>query len=168
MDVFIEQIVVKKKDIKDLLYYSIIGLGNLVLIYLMISVSFFKYLIPLIVICLAYGNYFLIIKRNIEFEYIVTNGDLDIDMIISKKKRKRIVSTNIKEFEVVAGIKSDKLTPEIQNIKNVVHTESSMEAEGLCFGVFNYNGRKTLLVMEPGEKVLNAIKAASPRKVFVD
>ncbi len=168
MDVFIEQIVVKKKDIKDLLYYSIIGLGNLVLIYLMISVSFFKYLIPLIVICLIYANYFLIIKRNIEFEYIVTNGDLDIDMIISKKKRKRIISTNIKEFEVVAGIKSDKLTPEIQNIKNVVHTESSMEAEGLYFGVFNYNGRKTLLVMEPGEKVLNAIKAASPRKVFVD
>ncbi len=168
MDVFIEQIVVKKKDIKDLLYYSIIGLGNLVLIYLMISVSFFKYLIPLIVICLIYANYFLIIKRNIEFEYIVTNGDLDIDMIISKKKRKRIISTNIKEFEVVAGIKSDKLTPEIQNIKNVVHTESSMGAEGLYFGVFNYNGRKTLLVMEPGEKVLNAIKAASPRKVFVD
>lgn len=168
MDVFIEQLVVKKKDIKDLLYYSIIGLGNLVLIYLMISVSFFKYLIPLIVICLIYANYFLIIKRNIEFEYIVTNGDLDIDIIISKKKRKRIVSTKIKEFELVASIKSDKLTPEIQNIKNVVHTESSMEAEGLYFGVFNCNGRKTLLVMEPGEKVLNAIKAASPRKVFVD
>lgn len=168
MDVFIEQLVVKKKDIKDLLYYSIIGLGNLLLIYLMISVSFFKYLIPLIVICLIYGNYFLIIKRNIEYEYIVTNGDLDIDIIISKKKRKRIVSTAIKEFEIISSIKSDKLTPEIQNIKNVIHTESSMEAEGLYFGVFSNKGRKTLLVLEPGEKVLNAIKAAAPRKVFVD
>ncbi len=168
MDVFIEQIVARKKDIKDMLIYTAIAAVNALVIYLSFSISILKYIVLLIILGLAYGDYFLAITRNIEFEYMVTNGDLDIDTIISKKKRKRILSVSVKDFEVIASLKSDKLTSDIQQIKNVIHTESSPSADGLYFGVVNYKGARTVVVMEPSEKVLNALRSAAPRKVFID
>ncbi|UKI37385.1 MAG: DUF6106 family protein [Clostridiales bacterium] len=37
----------------------------------------------------VYGAYILITHFNVEYEYILTNGDIDIDKIIAKKKEKK-------------------------------------------------------------------------------
>lgn len=56
------------------------------------------------IICglLAAGLYFL--KRNlyVEYEYVFTNGEIDIDKIMEMSKRKRVLQFSIKEAELIA------------------------------------------------------------------
>lgn len=167
MDTFLEKIVPRKKNILDYLFMVIVIMVNIPLFYLTFSIGFLSYVIPLIIPCIIYLDYILITMRNVEYEYIITNSDLDIDTIINKKKRKRLLSVNIKDFELVASTSSDKITTEMRNIKNVIHTESSPNSENLYFVVLTYNKKRTILIMEPGEKMLNAMHAVAPRKVFI-
>lgn len=39
-----------------------------------------------------YGGYILITNMSVEYEYIVTNGEMDIDKIIAKRRRKRLIT----------------------------------------------------------------------------
>ena len=43
-------------------------------------------------IALGVACYFVIPKTDLEYEYLFVNGELDIDMIMSKSKRKRVKS----------------------------------------------------------------------------
>ena len=112
MDVFMEKIVPKRKDLKDSLIASLIVFFTVV-----VSLILIVFKIPLlselglnifIVAGLIYLAYRLITSRNVEFEYIVTNGDLDIDRITAKRKRKRIFSASCKEFDILARTSSNR------------------------------------------------------------
>ena len=48
---------------------------------------------------IVYGGYHLISNFYVEYEYQLTNGELDIDKIIGKRKRERLLSTKISDFE---------------------------------------------------------------------
>lgn len=105
MDAFVEQIVKKKKGGKEI---GII-VGSLILLAVLLFLVYF-FLIPYIrqfFIILAaaaiYGEWWLITEQNVEYEYSVTNGDIDVDQITARRKRKRIVS--------VPGAKIESLEP---------------------------------------------------------
>ena len=59
--------------------------------------------ISLIALILAagavYGSYILLEGLNVEYEYIMTNGELDVDKIIAKKKRKSLISIDLTKLE---------------------------------------------------------------------
>ena len=65
--------------------------------------------IPLVLIAaIALGvlAYFKMPGLDLEFEYLYVNGELDIDKIMSKVKRKRVGSFDISKAEMVAPVKS--------------------------------------------------------------
>ena len=84
--------------------------------------------------------YYIITLRNIEYEYAVTNGDLDIDIIINQSKRKRLFSASCKEFEAVARVDSPQYTQKIKNCKNVKDYSSRKEGSEVWFAL--RTGRK--------------------------
>ena len=90
MDVFVEQIIAKKKTAKDLLIIiaSIIGFIIITFLILAIAPNFIGPLTFFLIFGLGYGLWWLLTSLNIEYEYSVTNGDIDIDQIIAKRKRK--------------------------------------------------------------------------------
>src|SRR5690554_5559375 len=102
MDVFLEKIVERKKTSKDTLISIGIVLAIPVAFIVVVNIPFIGQLLRgfelIILVGLVYGAYHLIRSRNIEYEYIVTNGELDIDMIMARKKRKRIFSASSKDF----------------------------------------------------------------------
>lgn len=51
---------------------------------------------------LATGLYFLKRDLYVEYEYVFTNGEIDIDKITEMSKRKRVMQFNIKEAELIA------------------------------------------------------------------
>ena len=82
MDVFFEQIIPIKKTGKTIVLF----LGIWVLAAL-ISALVFLFLVsfsPIFIFGIGYGAYYLSSKLNVEYEYIITNGILDIDKIINK------------------------------------------------------------------------------------
>lgn len=168
MDIFMEKIVKKRKDIKDHLITTSIILGVLLLIFIVLNIEILTGVNTLIVVGLIYGAYLLITSRNIEYEYAVTNGDLDIDKIIAQRKRKRIFSANCKNFEIVARVNSEHFTPQYRNFKNKMDCSGYIGGDDVYFVVLQYNNQQTILFFEPSEKMLQNFKTFIPRKVFTD
>ena len=166
MDIFMEKIVKKKRDIKDHLIISGVIIGALVLILVVLNIPLLASMGLFFVAGIIYAAYMLITTRNIEYEYAVTNGDLDIDKIIAQRKRKRIFSANCKSFEVVAKVKSEHFTPQYSNFKNQMSCASSLEGDDVYFIALSYNNAQTIVYFEPTEKMLKNFKTFIPRKVF--
>ncbi len=168
MDTFMEKLVTKKKSIADHLITAGILLASTLLIMIALLVQVLQELgISLIIAAgIAYLGYRLLSARNVEYEYIVTNGDLDIDKIVSRRKRKRIFSANCKEFDVVAPVKSDSYNRSAQEIKKRIDASSSIDSADAWFVSLNYKGEKTIVIFEPDERMLKNFKIYIPRKVL--
>lgn len=167
MDIFIEKLVKKQKNSQDTLFIIGVVLATLIVLFVIIP------LIPVVsnfwfffVILFGFLAYYLIRSRNIEFEYSLTNSDLDVDKIIDQKRRKHLLSVDCKSFEIMAKVNSNKFTGNIKSIKNRIEAVSSMSSPDVYFAVFENGGTKTLLFFEPNEKMLEAISKYIPRKLF--
>lgn len=168
-EVFIEKLIAKKKDAKDFLFAAAICLAGIIIlaVFPLLSsyIPFLGSFWLLIAAGVVYGIYKLITSRDIEYEYIVTEGDLDIDMIIAKRKRKRIFSANCKEFDVVAPYKGQGHDSRLSNVTRQIKAVSSMNSKDVYFITLNYNGERTAVFFEPDERILKAFKTFIPRKV---
>jgi hypothetical protein len=166
LDIFLEKIVRRKKTILD----SAITAGIIVLAILLIMVigsfAFLRSFAPIFIVGIGYIAYMFIRNRSIEYEYIVTNGDLDIDMIIAQRKRKRVFSGTCNEFEMIAKLTSGQYNHNTQNIKNRVMAVSSMESSDVYFISLVKDGKSTLVFFEPHAKMIESFKKYIPRKVF--
>ncbi len=166
MDIFMEKIVRKKKDAKDYLIMAAIVIASIILV--PVVLTYLGELGFIIAIGIIYVAYLLITTRNVEYEYAVTNGDLDIDKIIAQRKRVRVFSENCKNFEIVAKLKSSHFTPHFKSYKGQIDCTSTKEADGVWFIALNYKNEQTIVYFEPTEKMLQSFKTFIPRKVFTD
>lgn len=170
MDTFMEKLVTKKKGIKDQFITAGIILGAMILVMVILSIPVIAQLgIGFFFAAgIIYLGYRLITSRNVEFEYIVTNGDLDIDKITARRNRKRIFSASCKEFEILSRVKSNSFSQSVQSIKNRIDATSSIDSPDAFFATLSYKGEKTLLIFEPDERMLNNFKIFIPRKIFTN
>lgn len=166
MDTFIEKIVARKKTGQDHLIVAGIIIGAIVAIVVVSSIPVVNSLGPALWLIIGYLAYYLIKSRNIEFEYAVTNGDLDIDKIVAQRKRKRIFSGTAKDFEIVAKVKGDKYTNEYKNIAKKIEAVSNMDSPNVYFVVTAFKGERTIVFFEPDNRMLSNFKIFIPRKIF--
>ena len=97
MDSFKEQIVRKIPTTKDRTMKFLIMTAGIFLAAGILLFSFFY--LPMvaafslfIAIALIYGAFYLAQRFNVEYEYIFTNGEMDVDKIIAQRSRKRLVT----------------------------------------------------------------------------
>lgn len=168
MDIFIERIVAKKKDYVDyliILATIIISFIAAFIIIYMAGPIFFGIGLALVA-ALGYIGYRIITSRNIEYEYSLTNGDLEISKIIAKRRRKRIFYGSCKQFEVVDKVSSDKHKRIANSEISKIHAVSSMKSQDIYFFISNYNDRKIIIYFEPDDEMLNKIRTLN-RKAFL-
>ena len=115
---------------------------------------------------LGYGAWFLLGQRNIEYEYALTNGELDIDRIVARRRRKRIFSAHGKEFELVAPVKSVYWSKEYRELKKVLDATSGKDAEGVWFIVTPIGGERGVVLFQPTQNMMDALWHINPRKVM--
>ncbi len=170
LDTFIEQIVVKRKEGKEIGILVATVVGGIFLLLgltvLMMSNALLFSLIPFVWIGVIAGAWWLILQQNIEFEYCITNGDIDIDVIISRRKRKRIVSVRGAKIEDAGRYRHEQWKN--RKVDRFVMTASSLGAEDLRY--FTYHSKKrgyTLVVFEPNQRVSEAFRKGLPGPVRV-
>ena len=160
MDAFIEKIVSKKKKLTDYLIAFIIVFGCFIAAIAILTL--FGQMLQSLSIFVAVGVVFLAYKlvqrTNIEFEYIVTNGILDIDTIIAQRKRQRIFSADCKDFEVIAKVKSSNYGQHVQSITKKIHAESSEDSDDVYFIILPYKGERTVVYFEPDVRMLDSFR----------
>jgi hypothetical protein len=168
MDTFVEQIVVKKKDGKEIAIIVATVVAALLIAFLsFVFLGLLYILVPAIWCGVGYGAWWLITQQNKEFEYSVTNGDIDIDLIEGRRKRKRIVSVGAQKIEF-AG-RYDPRQWVNRPVDRFVMAASSLSEEGLY--CFTYRSKKrgyTLVVFQPDERVKTAFYTSLPRLIQLE
>lgn len=167
MDVFIEKIVAKKKTMTDYLIIAAVIIGGITALALTPMIPYISQFGSILALAIIYFAYVLVKRRSMEFEYAVTNGELDIDCIIARNRRKRIFSASAKEFEILAKVKSEKYASEYKLITKKIFAGTFQEADDLYFAVLNYKGERTILYFNPSDKMLESFRFANPRNVFI-
>lgn len=170
MDNFAEQLVKKQNGGNDKIkQLSILVFGILITLFFAV-VSFLMLgqgLIPFILLLLAagagFGTYILFRNTKVEYEYTYTNGDLDIDKIINKTKRREMLSIQISKFTDFG--KYDENAPEESSDMTVVMATDNI-ASHEYYADFPYEAYgSTRLVFAPDEKMLDNIKKSLPRNL---
>lgn len=108
----------------------------------------------------------VVFKRfDLEFEYLYVNGDLDIDKIMAKQKRKRVFETNVRDLEVIAPTGS----VELQQYQRTKTYDFSSRREGAKTYemVTTSQGQTVKIIFEPNKTILEGMKMLAPRKVFI-
>lgn len=169
-DTFVEAIYKRKMQSAD--YAKIAGIMVLYFVLLMaifVLVGIFPVittLIPLFIIGGAFGAWWLITGLNKEFEYVVTKGDLDIDSIIARRRRKRAYSVKAKDIEIMASCMSDeyKSMQKQPNLK-VLNLASIPNDPKNWFIVSQYNSVRTMAIISGDEKVVRNIHRHARHRV---
>ena len=106
MDIFIEQIITRKPDTRDtllkiFLILSMISLGLLCLLAALVfwALPFISFVAMAAIFGIIWLGINLLKGLHLEYEYILTNKDLDIDKIKGKSKRKRMITLNLMNAE---------------------------------------------------------------------
>ena len=162
-DLYIELLVKKKKTSTDTLLKALM-IG--VTVIFVLGGILFNPIILIPAIVMGVVDYFKLPALDLEYEYLYVNGELDIDKIMSKQKRKRVGSYDMKKVELVAPRKSHELDS-FRNRKDLkVHDYSSMEENAKTFGMV-INGEKgmELIYFDPNEAILKDMQRIAPRSV---
>ena len=164
-DVFKEQLVTKKRTFEDNMLFFLIILAACMLLFLVIPLlgNFFLIGAALVI----YGAYWLLQRLNIEYEYILTNDELDIDIIMSKSKRKKLLTVSVKNFEIMAHINDDNYAHEFRGFDKVLDYSSREIKDNTYIAMFNYNNQKIKMIFEPNEEILKGIFQYIPRKLHI-
>ncbi|MCC8136744.1 MAG: DUF6106 family protein [Clostridiales bacterium] len=105
-------------------------------------------------------------KMEVEYEYLYVNGELDIDAIYSKQKRKRICSYDMEHLEVLAPAKSHALDSYLNRQGAKYDDYSSGKApEKSYILVFNEVKGQKMIEVELDDAIIADIRRIAPRKV---
>lgn len=161
-DLYREILVKKKTSAKD----QVIKVGLIALTVLGVLVGIVAW--PGLLVALAAGvaSFFIIPRLNVEYEYLYVNGDLDIDAIYSRQKRKRVAEYHIEELEILAPENSHALDA-FRNKKDIKVRDFSSGEEGAKVYTLIMNKEKAqeLVKVELDDSVISDIRRMAPRKV---
>lgn len=168
MDTFVEQLVKKKKSVGEII--KIAGILLITSILVVASVLLFRILgafSTFIIVGVFYGAWYLLTAQNIEYEYSVTNGDIDIDRISGQRKRTRIVSVSGRKIESAGKYNAEKWAG--RKVDRTVMAAPSDRDDNLYY--FTYHSKKrghTLVVFQPDDRVKQSLYDGLPKLVQLD
>lgn len=174
-DVFVEYMVRRKFGTKD--YLIVVGVVVAAIILLAAAFMFLPNLLGdyfaqfiLIIVCgIIYGAYVLIGRNNLEFEYTFTNGDITIDKIMSRKARKRVTSFDCSQAQEIGDYTRKKDALKSRTFTKTIFAGTYQDGRNNMYIIANSkNTGLTLLVFEPNESMIDAIKITVPRHLRIE
>ena len=168
MDIFNEWIVKRKRTSVDYALIAAMILGGFILIIglTMFAASLGSFLL-LAIVGVGYLVFIGIQSTNVEYEYSVTNGELDIDKIIARRRRKRVTSVHARAFEYFAPITTEHQSAyNSEGITKKVDAFSTLQSDNVYFAIYHKNNDKIRITFEPTEKMIQDFSRFVPRSVF--
>ena len=163
MDTFFEQIVPIRKTGKT--WAAFIGIWLLAIILAAIVVlflfSFLGMIAALLIMGIFFGAYKLSGFLSIEYEYIITNGTMDVDKIIAKSSRKRVAS-----FDLARVDRVEKYNPNAKPVGNYAKSVIACDEfdPNAYFLVVTSEGKGSqLIVFSPDDRIKSAVVKFIPK-----
>lgn len=168
-DLYLEELVKRRRTGKDqVLRYALMGLTAVLIVLALLS---WNLIIIAAGIAICVADIFIFPRFQTEWEYQYVNGELDVDRILNKAKRKRIASYDVAKAELIAPAASHRFDYYNNNQKLKVCDYSSCdpEREKLVYAMLiPEEAGLTKVLFEPSEQMIKDIRIKAPRKVFFD
>ena len=165
MDTFVEQIIYRKKTKTQVALAALIMALTSILVVMLFL--FLRSLAFVLMLPLGWLMWWLLSGMNIEYEYCITNGDIDVDRIVARRKRERVVSVALKKVESAGRYEPEKWQG--RQVDRLVFAAPSEKEEGLyCFSYRSKKRGYTLVVFQPNERVMEAFVKSLPRLIQLD
>ena len=113
----------------------------------------------------AAGYYFLLPMLDLEYEYLYVGGDIDIDKIMSKRKRKKVGSWSKDNLEIMAPTGSGQLASYLKEGKVKDYTSGDPNAKTWTL-VYGAERSADILKLELTDEIAQDMRRYAPRKVF--
>ena len=164
-DLYTEEIVKKEKTGKDILIKVLLAAGTLLAI---CSLMVLGWISLILIAVFGVADYFIIPSLDLEYEYLYVNGEIDIDKIMSRKKRKRIFSGDVSSLELLAPTQSHELDHyrSRSDIKKSDFSSGRSDVKTFTMILKKEQGFE-MITFEPGEIILKDMKRMAPRKVHL-
>ena len=117
--------------------------------------------------CPAWAARSLLRRQHREYEYVFTNGSLDIDVIYNKEWRKRLFSIDLRDDVILMARVSDQRHNRVLAEAVVQSVGKGEGGEGSYFLVVRENERETALVWDPSAAMAEACRKWAPRTVHL-
>ena len=160
-----EEILVKKQPTaKDTLLKA--GVIALAVIPILAGVLFaIPFAIPIGLVLGLVGYYFLLPMLDVEYEYLYVGGDIDVDKILSKRKRKKAGSFSKDNLEIMAPTGSDQLASYLKSGKLRDYTSGRADAKSWTL-VYGTENSADIVLLELPDEIAQDMRRYAPRKVF--
>lgn len=179
-DNFIEYLIKKKRGAKEYAVAALLIFGGVVVSLAMLLLVFYLMAnrmdgglgsgLGLVVIALAwYAVYLLMAMQNVEFEYILTNSEMDIDKVMSKRGRKHLVEWDFKNIEICAAVEDKNHAHEYAKQRDKVYDLTGDKKLGSVYFV-DYtgdNGAKIRVLFQPTSKMIDTAAKYNRNQIFI-
>ena len=133
----------------------------------LVSVSLIGQFAMFVTVIAGFGAYWVMGFLNVEYEYIFTNGELDIDVIYNRTRRKRMYSGGVSNFEVMAHVDDKNHSGDFNSAQETKNYSSGVTTDDTYAFLTTYKGKRVKIIFEPNEMMLKAISTVlTPRKLF--
>lgn len=171
--IFIEELVRKKKTATDYLAVTgVLALGaalaaTLLAVILPVFIKFGT-VVLLLVIAVFYGIYYFLQSIDVEYEYALVNAEIDVDKIMGKNRRKRMVTVYLRNLEAFGTRKNPEFNRYIENsgIKKVYACRDK-NADDVFFTVYDEGATRIMLLFNPSDKIIDQIAKRNPKKPLI-
>ena len=159
-DFYTEQLIKKQTDTKDTLK----KVGLIAVTVLSVFLAFITPVGIILPIILIIVDVLVIQSLNVEYEYVFVNGDLDIDKIMNKSRRKRMFSVDADQMELLAPVGAVELM-QYKKVKTDDYTSGTgnVQVYGL---IISDKGEVKQILFEPNETIVEGFFVKAPRKVI--
>lgn len=125
------------------------------------------FLAMIIGVVIGFLGYLLGSKSSIEYEYTFCGKEIDVDVIYNATKRKKVLTIDLNKLEAMVRVQGNKMG-EYKNRQVVVKDFSSKKPEQAqdVYALFMEGNVEYLI--EPGDRLINALSYVCPRKIYKD
>ncbi len=163
----IEQLISKRANTTTLILRVAAVVASIFI--LMIAFMFIQIYALVLGFFIIYLDYLAFLYTDIEYEYMYLDGTISFDKIYGKNKRKEGHIFEIKNAEIIAPEDSESIQRygTATQIK-IQDYSSGYGIEKVYAMVIADQGKTALILFEPNDEMLSAMKMCSPSKVTID
>ncbi len=165
--VFIEQLVKRGTDAQDMRKRILLVISGIVIaiVPFLIGANAVYYAEPIVVLVAAFAVWILWRRMAKEYEYIYTDGNLDIDVVYSRSSRKHLCSFDMRSVEIVAPANDPKAKAMTQKKPNsTIFACAGAITDKTYVIVGEYMSKLYHVYFEPEARILRSIRSYAPRK----
>ncbi|MDE6209778.1 MAG: hypothetical protein K2M73_08935 [Lachnospiraceae bacterium] len=166
-DSYAEVIIKKRISMMATFFRVFIVVATVIMTYVsIIQLQMYAVIIIALFIFLTYVVYK---NTDLEYEYFFINGQLDVECIYGKKKRKPAKSFNFDKLEVMGPITHQKILAyeHRTDLKEFNYTSGYPGRNVYVAILVGQSGKLGRLYFEPSEKMVQTIYAHTPSRVFM-